>query len=105
MIATAFFAHSTNLLTKIAEIINKPLDAIIYGELYEKIIGNFRKEFITSNGRLAVPTQTAHVLALMFDLVEGKDRERIIKTLVDYIKGGKAHLKQGLSVRLILVAS
>lgn len=50
---------------------------------------------MTPNGRLAVPTQTAHVLALMFNLIEEKDRKRTIDTLVDYIKKNKYHLTTG----------
>jgi len=42
----------------------------------------FQKEFYTPNGRLAVRTQTAHVLALMFDLVSNEHKNRTVDTLV-----------------------
>ncbi|SFQ34796.1 family 78 glycoside hydrolase catalytic domain [Caldicoprobacter faecalis] len=94
-IATAFYAYSTSLLVKAAKVLGKTEDVEEYSKLYANIVDAFRKEFVTPNGRLAVPTQTAHVLALMFNLVEEKDRKRTIDTLVDYIKKNKYHLTTG----------
>lgn len=94
-IATAFFAYSTKLLIRVAEIIKKDDDVKIYSALYNKVIENFRKEFVSPNGRLVTPTQTAHVLALVFNLVEEKDRERVAKTLVGYLEENKVHLTTG----------
>ncbi|HEY0827630.1 MAG TPA: alpha-L-rhamnosidase C-terminal domain-containing protein, partial [Bacilli bacterium] len=64
-------------------------------KLYNEIVRSFRKEFVTPNGRLAGHTQTAHVLALMFDLVEGEDKKRTVQTLADYIEENKFHLTTG----------
>ncbi|NLX69713.1 MAG: family 78 glycoside hydrolase catalytic domain [Clostridiales bacterium] len=94
-IATAFYAYSTSLLVKTAEVLGKIDDVEEYTKLYNNIIHAFRKEFVTPNGRLAVPTQTAHVLALMFDLVEEKHRKRVIDTLVEYIRENDYHLTTG----------
>lgn len=94
-IATAFFAHSTDILVKTAGVLGEKDDAELYGELYHNILENFRKEFITPNGRLATETQTAHVLALMFDLVEEKDRKRTIEALAKLIKENNNHLTTG----------
>ncbi|HEY5585078.1 MAG TPA: family 78 glycoside hydrolase catalytic domain [Ruminiclostridium sp.] len=94
-IATAFYAYSTQLLKKTAEIIKNDADVKEYNNLYNKIIENFRKEFVSPNGRLVVPTQTAHVLALMFDLVEKKDRKLVAKTLAGYLEESKVHLTTG----------
>ena len=94
-IATAFYAYSTSLVVKAAQVLGRAEDVENYSSLHENIIDAFRKEFVTPNGRLAVPTQTAHVLALMFNLVEEKDRKRVIDTLVEYIKKNECHLTTG----------
>lgn len=94
-IATAFYAYSTGILAKTARILNKEQDALEYEVLHQRIIDSFRKEFVTPNGRLAVPTQTAYVLALMFDLVDKKDRKRTVDTLVGYLKDNNYHLTTG----------
>lgn len=94
-IATAFYAYSTHILVKTARVLGRQKDVMCYEELYVNILAHFRKEFVTPNGRLVVETQTAHVLALMFDLVEEKDRKRTIETLARLIKDNKNHLTTG----------
>jgi alpha-L-rhamnosidase len=94
-VATTFYAYSTGLLAKAAEVLHKHDDAIKYVELKNSILEAFKNEFITPSGRLSVPTQTAHVLALMFNLVDEKDRKRTIDTLVKYIEENKSHLTTG----------
>jgi alpha-L-rhamnosidase len=68
LLATAFFAHSTDLLRKTADILSNTQDAAEYAELFEKIKNAFNKEFITPNGRMSSNTQTAYVVALAFNL-------------------------------------
>lgn len=82
-------------MAKTAEILGRDNDACEYRKLHKNILREFREEFITPNGRISVPTQTAHVLALMFNLVEKKDRKRTIDTLVKYLKKNKYHLTTG----------
>ncbi len=94
-IATAFYAGSTNILAETAELLGRNEDVAVYGELYQGILEHFRKEFVTANGRLAVETQTAHVLALTFNLVEEKDVKRTIDTLVRLVHENKNHLTTG----------
>ena len=94
-IATAFYAYSTGLLAKTAEILGKHEDVDKYTRLYSRILESFRKEFVTETGRLVSPTQTGHVLALMFDLVEEKHIKRTIDTLVKYLEESKIHLTTG----------
>ena len=94
-IATAFYAYSTGLFVKIAEILGKDDDKQKYSKLYDNILKNFREEFVTPNGRIASPTQTAHVLALMFGLLEEKDIQKCADTLAAYIRENKIHLSTG----------
>ena len=94
-IATAFYAYSAGILKKTAEILNRNEDKEEYAEVQQKVKEAFRNEFVTPNGRLAVPTQTACLLALKFDLVENEDRERVIDTLVEYIHDNDDHLTTG----------
>lgn len=94
-IATALYAYSTSLLSKASRIIGKLEEAEIYEQLHKNILKAFREEFVTSTGRLVSPTQTACVLALMFDLVEEKDKKRVIDTLIQYLEENKYHLTTG----------
>ncbi|ANE46371.1 alpha-L-rhamnosidase [Paenibacillus swuensis] len=95
LIATAFYAYSTNLVRKTAAILGQKEDEAHFGELYDNIVQKFTNEFLTPSHRLAAPTQTAHVLALMFDLVKGPARERTAQTLNRMIEDNKFHLTTG----------
>lgn len=95
LIATAFYAYSTSLLAKSAGVLGYAEDARAYGELHRRIVAAFTAEFITPNGRLAGHTQTSHVLALAFGLVDGTARERMASTLAAYIEEQKLHLTTG----------
>jgi alpha-L-rhamnosidase len=68
-IQTAYFARSTDLLARTAEVLGKMEDAQQYARLEENIKTAFLKEFVTGNGRLSPNTQTAYALALAFGLL------------------------------------
>ncbi|MBP2655653.1 MAG: alpha-L-rhamnosidase [Firmicutes bacterium] len=95
LVATACYAYSTSILAKTAALLEKADDEKLYRELHANIVQAFRQEFFTPAGRLAVPTQTAHILSLMFDLMEEKDRQRTVDTLVKYLDKNKWHLDTG----------
>src|SRR4029078_6741668 len=69
LIATAYFAHSTDLLARAADVLGKTADARRYRTLCERARAAFQREYLTITGRMTSNTQTAYVLALDFDLV------------------------------------
>ncbi len=66
---TAYFARSSDILAKTAQVLGKKSDADEYAALEEKVKAAFLKEFVTPNGRLSSNTQTAYALALEFGLL------------------------------------
>ncbi|MHB0864954.1 family 78 glycoside hydrolase catalytic domain [Paenibacillus sp. SEL3] len=94
-IASAFYAYSTSLLMETAKVLNKEEDATKYRQLYQRIIADFRDEYITKKGRLVSETQTGCILTLNFDLAEEKDRPRILKALVENLNRHDNHLVTG----------
>jgi alpha-L-rhamnosidase len=95
LIATAYYAYSTELLAKTADVIGKAEDAEKYRQLHRDIVRAFREEFVTPSGRVASPTQTAYAVSLMFDLLEEKDRLRTAGMLADHVKENGVHLTTG----------
>lgn len=95
LIATAFYAHSTYLTMRTAEVLGYEKDAIELRALLRRIVRAYRREFITPNGRLAVRTQTAYALTLHFDLAEEQDRARMVHELVELIDENGGHLTTG----------
>ncbi|MGE7889230.1 family 78 glycoside hydrolase catalytic domain [Bacillus cereus] len=94
-IATAFYAYSTSLVQKIAEILGEKTDAKFYKELHGNIVQAFQNEFVTPNGRLISNTQTAHILVLLFELVNDNRKEKVFNRLIGLLKENKNHLTTG----------
>ena len=94
LLATAFFAYSTSLLQKTAEVLGKDADAGEYELLFENIKEAFNEEFITPNGRMSSNTQTAYVIALAFNLFPDDQVEDASKRLADDVKSF-GHLTTG----------
>jgi alpha-L-rhamnosidase len=94
LIATAFFAHSTDLLQRAALVLGKGEEAARLGDQLAHIKSAFRREFVTDAGRVGEGTQTAYVLALQFDLLPEELRPVAAKRLADEIRERK-HLTTG----------
>ncbi|MBB3113342.1 alpha-L-rhamnosidase [Paenibacillus phyllosphaerae] len=95
LIATAYYAHSTRLLANAATALGFLDDARKYEDLHRNVVEAFRSEFVTPSGRIASPTQTAHVIALMFDLLAEADRPRAAQWLAAHIRDKQVHLTTG----------
>ncbi len=95
LIATAYYALSTRLVAQAAETLGYEDDAEVYGKLYKRVRKAFRREFVTPNGRLACPTQTAQVVGLHFDLLDKDSRKRALRTLKDLLAERDGHLSTG----------
>lgn len=94
LIATAYFAHSTDLLARAAEVLGKGEDAARYRALFANVRGAFQHEYVTPAGRLTSNTQTAYVLALDFDLLPDSLRADGARRLADDVRQ-MGHLTTG----------
>ena len=94
LIATAYFARSTDLLGRAAAVLGKQNEAKTYNRLYQGIRTAFQNEFVTANGRLASNTQTAYTLALAFDLLPESQRTGAAARLAADVRTFK-HLTTG----------
>ncbi len=95
LIAQCFFAHSTQLVIRAAEVLGKNEDIAYYKDLLDKIKEAYRKEYVTANGRLVSSTQTAYVLALHFDMLPETMRADAAKRLADNIRAYNHHITTG----------
>lgn len=95
LIAQCFFAHSTDLMMKTATVLGKTADADYYRNRLEKIKAAFRKEYMTTNGKLVSGTQTAYTLALQFDMLPEELRKQAAERLVENVKSYGYHLTTG----------
>src|SRR6185437_11500395 len=91
----AFYAHSTRIVRDAARTLGYIEDAEKYDALYERVRLAFNEEFVTPNGRMSSPTQTAHVLPLIFDLLDEHKRTRVAADLNELIVERDYHLTTG----------
>lgn len=69
---TAYYAYSTGLFVKMAHALGKEDVAAEYEELYHKIVKKFQETFFDAEGNMTAQTQTAHIVALYFQLTPEK---------------------------------
>jgi alpha-L-rhamnosidase len=95
VIATAYFAYSTRLLSKMAAAIGRGNEAKEYEELFGRIRNAFNKAYVSEDGRIKGDTQTCYLLGLYFDLLPADKRRLAADHLVERIKAKNWHLSTG----------
>src|SRR5213075_2075471 len=94
LIATAYFAHSADLLSRAASVLGRADDARNYRALFDHVRAAFQREYVTSTARLTSNTQTAYVLALDFDLLPDALRPASAQRLAEDVRS-MGHLTTG----------
>ncbi|MEG0227834.1 MAG: alpha-L-rhamnosidase C-terminal domain-containing protein [Lachnospiraceae bacterium] len=92
---TAYYAYSTRLFAEVAKALDKFKEYQEYSQLAEKIVNKFQSTFFDAQGTLYAQTQTAHILALYFDLTPEEWKERTIQGLLRLLEKEKGHLVTG----------
>ncbi len=95
VIYTAYFAQSARLVSDIAAVLGKKRDAERFAKLYERIRTAFNKAYVDDQGHVLGKTQCGYVLALAFDLLQGKRKRLAAKHLVADIRERNWHLSTG----------
>jgi alpha-L-rhamnosidase len=95
LIAQCFYAYSTSILIKTAQLLGKQEDADYYTALLAKIKAAYLNEYVTPNGLISSDTQTAYVLALQFDMLPENLRQQAADRLVSNIRQYNNHLTTG----------
>ncbi|MER7678561.1 alpha-L-rhamnosidase [Streptomyces sp. NPDC096934] len=93
VIATAYFAHSADLASRIAQEIGE--DAAPWLDLFGRIREAFRNAYVTADGRVKGDTQTAYVLSLSMNLLPDALRKAAADRLVALIEAKDWHLSTG----------
>lgn len=95
VLGTAYFAYSTDLMSRIAEVLGKQEDAARYHKLFGQITEAFNKAFVAKDGRIKGDTQTVYVLALAYNLLPKEKRPLATRFLVDNIQAKGWRLSTG----------
>lgn len=95
LVATAYLAHSADLVRRTALVLGEAADAERYGALAAKVRAAFNREFVSASGRVGENTQTAYALALRFDLLPAELRSQAARRLMEEVYTRKGHLTTG----------
>ncbi|NPU97752.1 MAG: family 78 glycoside hydrolase catalytic domain [Candidatus Omnitrophica bacterium] len=94
--ATAFYAHSTEILSKMAKILGKNDEAEQYARLAGVIKAAFCKRFVQPDGRITSDNQSVYGLALHFDLLPEDQRPLAVQHLLRKIEEYNQHISTGI---------
>ena len=100
--ATAIWAHSTELVAKMAEALGDHESAKLYRERYAKTKAAFGREFLTADGRLTGDTQAGYALALYYGLIGPPLREKAMARLKESVERRGGHPTAGITAILPL---
>ncbi|MBK1879364.1 alpha-L-rhamnosidase [Pelagicoccus mobilis] len=100
LLGTAYYARSAAILAKVAEVLGKEADAKQFAKRAKAVRERFAAAFF-ENGVLlpredGMPTQTAYLLALAFDLLPEADRSAAMQELEQLVvEEANGHLRTG----------
>jgi alpha-L-rhamnosidase len=94
--ATAYFAHTTELLSKIAAATGHAKEARRYAGLFTQIREAFNRAFVQPDGRIEGDTQSAYALALDFDLLPESLRPKAVGHLLEGLQRYNGHASTGI---------
>ncbi len=105
--STAFFAHSTELVSKMARVLGLAAEAEQFGDLAHRIRAAFNRAFVAEDGRILGETQAGYALALHFDILPEAIRKVAASHMVAALQPYRGSLSTGIqsTVRLMLELS
>ncbi|HUA65218.1 MAG TPA: alpha-L-rhamnosidase C-terminal domain-containing protein, partial [Alphaproteobacteria bacterium] len=107
--ATAMFAHSTDLVARMARALGRDSDAQYYRGLFQKIRKAFEEKYVNTNGTVSGDgdVQGSYALALHFGLLDEPLKSRAAARLMQLVRENKNHPTTGFwsSVELLLALS
>ena len=95
LVATAYFARSSDLLARSARVLELEDDALRYSRLHHEIRDAFKCAYVLSDGRLSSHSSTAYALALSFGLLDDRDRVTAGRHLAQLVRENGFHIGTG----------
>ncbi len=105
--ATAFFAHSTDILAKAAAVLGRTADAEKYGRLASDIKSTFVRTFVHDSCLIDGDTQAGYALALNFGLLSEAQQQMAARRMVEAIRRYDLRMSTGFqsTVRMMIELS
>ncbi|MCD2426085.1 glycoside hydrolase family 78 protein [Niabella pedocola] len=94
--ASLFFFHHVQLMREFSELLNKKAEADRYAALEAKIRAAIRKRFYKGAGIFDNQTQAAQLFALWYDIAEEKEKQAVLRQLVQAFAAKNNHVSTGI---------
>jgi alpha-L-rhamnosidase len=101
--ATAYFAHSTQLLANSAKLLGKTSDYQHYNQLATSIRQAFVKNFVTPDGKIKGDTQAGYAMALHMQLLPENLRAKAAANMVEAVKAFDYRISTGIHATIWLM--
>jgi hypothetical protein len=95
VIYSAYFVAAAQRMTWAARALGKTEEAAQYDELTKATVEAFRKAYVSDDGRIRGDSQTAYVLALAYDILEGEAVALASARLLEKLAERDWHLSTG----------
>ncbi len=96
VLCTAYFAHSTELVSRAAGILGRTAEEEQYRALAAAIRAAFQHNYVTPAGRILGDSATAYSLALQFALLPGEDQRRAAgQRLAELLRANRYRISSG----------
>lgn len=93
--ATACLSNSSRILSQIADLLGHQEDASYYQKLSQETADAYRSLLMDQDCRVKKEFQTAYVLPLHYQMLEGKDRQKTAEHLVRMVRENEYHIGTG----------
>lgn len=96
VVASAYFAHSAQLLAQAAGVLGKTEEEAYYRNLASQVRAAFATAYIAEDGSMSNEAETAYSLALQFGLLQNEEqRQHVGKRLVALVQERGYHIGTG----------
>jgi alpha-L-rhamnosidase len=95
LIGTAYHAYSMGVASKVARVVGDAETAERFAAARARAVDAFNRYYVTPAGTIAVPSQTAHLMALAYDLLPEAVRPRAFEALLKLFEARQWHLATG----------
>lgn len=96
-VATAYFANSCAIAAKTANILGETRDQVYFETLHNEICEAYTNVFTDKNGKLKCEFQTAYVLPLYFQMVDGSEKANMAVNLAKLVEENDWNLSTGFT--------
>jgi len=101
--ATAFFARSTEIVSRMAAAIGRDQEAQRYAKLAADIRKAFNRAYVQPDGRIQGDTQAGYAIALHFNLLPDELHEAAARRMVECFQRYDGHISTGFHSTICLM--